>query len=98
LGLLKIQGQPEAEIQIVRQSIDQLGRQDAVNWQIAGVFSYSLFSDTAEAIYWLEKRGMAPPPTPPMDLQGKIILARAYAEAGRWEDYRRLRPELENLR
>lgn len=78
----------------LRAELEDLGREDPINYQIAGVTAYSTFHDWNETILWLEKRRDAPAPAPPMDLQGQVILAKAYFNAARWDDLQRALEEI----
>lgn len=69
----------------LREEILAEGRRSAMAYQLAGVVAFEQFQDHEEAIRWLElRRGLQPS----MDLQGYLILARAYAATERWEDLR----------
>lgn len=81
-----------ARTEQLREELIQLGKENAINYQIAGSTALRFFNDADEAIYWLEKRHAVT--DPPMDLQGAVLLADAYSRANRPEDARKMIPEI----
>lgn len=77
----------------LREELITLGKQDAINYQIAGVAAFANFRNLDEALFWLERRKKAAAPAPPMDLQGRCLLAKTYARLERWEDLKKLLDE-----
>ncbi|MCC6547906.1 O-antigen ligase family protein [Candidatus Sumerlaeota bacterium] len=74
----------------LREELIALGKQDPINYQIVGATAYSNFRNMEEAADWLERRRNAPAPAPPMDLQGRCLLAKTYARLQRWDDLRKM--------
>ncbi len=79
---------------LLRDEIEALGKQNPIHYQIAGVTALTVFHDWNQAAYWLSLRKKAPAPAPEMDLQGQVLLAKAYARLERWDDLQRQLEEI----
>lgn len=94
LYALQNAGGPEAELKQLRSRIEYLGQENPLHYQIAGIVAYQTFGMPGEAIYWLEKRLDVRKGIPPMNLQGRVILARSYAAVGEWDKLEDLLPTI----
>ncbi len=83
--------EPEG-IEELRADLLRMGRQNEQIYQVVGMSAFTWFNNTEATIDWLERRAAVPSPAPPMDLQGRVVLAKAYAHNADWEGVARQLP------